>query len=1718
MLAAAFLVVNAVGLWRIASVVERRQHEQTEEPTARPVQDVGTSTPVAVEPLRLRGVEASTVEYSQRVRARLQFNAAPDLGQLPRFLSFTTREQEGVDYQIVSPADSQGLVVIETTAPVPDAVLNYTLQEGLPAAGSNRVMTEKVSGTIDLNRNLVFHDMEAECPTFGKPQIRIRLSSTPKAEDAKPFIEVVPPVNMNISTYSTWRGQGIELSGDFKPDGLYAITLQAGLPAADGVTLPKTVKRTLQIPMRHPAIRIDTTGRYLAPHGTLQVPIKAAGMKTFRASLEPVAENNLFPSIMLETQRLEGDFLTGIGETLTNLPLRVETDGTGAGVVALSKLSATPPRGIYRLRVKDEQKDDSGPEDARMIVVTDIGIAAKLSTTSAVVWVNSLVSARAMADARVTLLSDRNETLASGATDPQGLVRLQWAPERFAGKPLAVIAATPDDISYIDVARQSVSLAGAVSAPPYLQEGQLDAAVFTERGIYRPGETLFVQTLVRDSQLHAPAPFLAMLHVIRPNGKTFSEQAVQLDTFGAAIAEIPLPDYASTGTYAIEVRMPGTQTVLGKTTVAVEEFVPPQIRAQIEMPTSPLPAGETLEATVTAAFLFGREAADLPVTASVTYRETPFAPAKWKDWVFGDPVKQFPTVVREAGIGRLDDKGTWAFSTETIQAIKPSAAILAMVSATVREPNGRAVTAYASRRMDAYPFYVGLRPSWQGAVPLAKTQHIDIAALQPDETAVPAPVPLTITLSRVTWISAMRRNPNGRYEWLSERQLTEIRNDTLTVAGNTGTPWWPFAVETAGHYLLAVTDPVSGASSSITFYAGTGDGYWGEWNREKPGTVELEWDRKEAYHPGETARLIIRSPFPGEALLTIGQEAVQTTHRFTLDHNTLERDIAVEEAFAPNAYVTVMVIRPAVAESMWSAHRAVGTVVLPVERPTHRLNVTITAPERIEPQSPLHVRIQAQDAAGQPARGAVTLMAVDEGICLLTAFRTPDPLAYWQRQRELGFRLYDLYSDLMPLMDDTLETTPAPGGDSEVSALRRRLNPIQARRFKSVALWKSNVPLDEHGEAAMVLDVPEFTGALRLMAVAYNAEHVGCETGHVEVKRDLVVQPSLPRFLATDDRCTSVIPLHNTSMNDMDAVVRLIADGPIRVEPAEQRMQVRAGQSTKLEAQWIAGNTPGKALCTIAVEGERPGEPNILYRETIELAVRPAGGLQVTTTPSVLAPNESLTFSAPASWMPESCVASVTMSAFAAVQLGRALDYVVHYPYGCLEQTVSGAFPLLRAQRWIERLRPAAKVSGDPDQYVEAAIRRVSSMQVWDGSFALWPHTYQTDRAASRYAIHFLLEAKQAGFTVPAAVLDPAVKWLGTMWASTSDTTQWRGRTMQDNAYTCHILALAQKPDYGWMSRLTDQADQLNTAACTHLATAWMLAGDPRKATAMLETIPLPTPRPRDAADWGDSDVRDTALLLMAWLEIDAQTPMVGQLVQTLRSRQHDGHFGCTQDNAFALLAFGKLADQLPDAEKPFSGTIQWGGQTQAFGPTNDVASVFGPGKNATTLQLRNDGPGQAFLLVRFEGVDNAPEPPKQQGLVVEQDYLDLAGNPIDTRTLRQGDLVVVRITVDTLGKMRSHLIIESLLPAGWEIENPNVKTSMAVEWLEEVVERAITREARDDRMLFFTDGFSGRCSFHYAIRAVTPGDFIAPPVTVSGMYDPDLRAVSPSRRVTVNP
>lgn len=1664
---------------------------------------------VGTPPLTLLRVEQVHCSPAREVTLRLFFNAAPKADLLQKYLHLSEEGDSEVGYELAGRAGSN--VVMVKTEALDQKQLEVELLEGLPAMEGPLGTMAAVKTTLPVVTTFEFLRADTASPAFEACRVRAFFSSKPEANGIADRITIEPAVRFTTEPLDSYWEAGFVLTGEFKPGSVYKMKIAKGLPSAAGAELSEAVERTIQFPNRPSSLAFTTGGRYLSPRGKLLVPVSAMNVRTFTASVSPVFANNLVHLAHRDTG-LDDHYgpaaqrLTGRAVTRTNL-LEGRVNEAAKTALSLRDYTDSEPSGVYWMEIQSEQARDT---EGRLLVITDLGLSARRAADGVLVWVNSLREARPVGQSEVVLYAINNQILARAATDTNGLAFLPCQPD---DEPFLVTAKSAVDFSYLDLSRTGVEAGEGLGGVAYLAAGDVEASVLTERGVYRPGETAHLQAIVRDAKLAAPKSFPALFRVRRPDGRIFKDLPVTLDAYGSTEASVVLPEYLPTGRYTLEFALPGTFTVLGQTTVALEDFVPPQIRVQLEPPKARTKGGEAIGFKADAQHLFGRPAAGLSARGSVSFKAAPFAPAAWKDWKFGDGEKAFSTVYRQSVTQLLDEDGKAEFAFESSAAWRPPAAIQAVQQVTVMELNGRAVTAYGSSFLDVYPFYIGLRMPVEGTLRVGEIQRVEVVEILPDGTAAKDSVPLVMKLARVQWNSVLRRNSDNRYEWKSERTITTVREQTLAAGGTASA--WTFAVDSSGEYLVTATDPASGASSSVRFHAAAADQQWVEWSREKPDHVALTLDR-ERYHPGDAAKLLIKAPFSGLALLTIESDRVLDRRLITLDKNTAEVEVPVKADYTPNVYCSVTLIRPAVAESVWSAHRATGSAVLRVEPPARRLIVAIDAPATNRPQAKMRARITVRDESGAPAQGDVTAMAVDEAICMLTSFTTPDPMQTFLAQRGLGVSVFDIYRDLMPVIDDAVAGVSHTGGDDE-TALRRRLNPIKANRFKPVALWKSGIHLDAKGQAEVEFDVPEFTGELRLMAVAYNATQTGSADASTLVKRSLVVQPSLPRFLAPGDTCDASIELFNESGRPLPVQIRLTCGGPLSADKAEETVSLKAGGSASLRLPIRAGTVPGKALCTFEVSGGTES-----YRETIELAVRPAAGLQVAAHFGVLKAGERKEIAAPADWVRESVVREVWLSGQPALKLGRALDYVMHYPYGCLEQTVSGSFPLLYAADIANRILPGSAARQDVSAYVQSGIFRMLSMQMADGSFSLWPNGSR-DEHATLYTIHFFLEARKAAYPIPADRLDAAHRWLRERMDANLDRHGGPDEPgwvydMGVRAYIAHLLALAGKPDHGWNARLREQAERLEFSSRLHVASALLLSGEPQQATAMLGQLELPKDGHRDVDGLLNSPVCNAALLLSTWLDIDPANVAVERLVHELDRQQIGGHWMNTKDDAMALLALGKYAQRVPADQRPYTGLLSLpGGLSRSASNTQEVHWVGTPGEQGAVTVV-NDGPGTLYYSARSEGVPAAPERDSDAGLKIRRSFVNAEGVTIDPASVKQGDLIIVILTLDTMGRSLNNIAVEELLPAGWEIENPNLATSEAYANLKEKTQWVQYRDLRDDRLILFSGPMSGANSFWYAARAVTPGRYVLPPAKAECMYAPEIRSVHGTQQVEVKP
>jgi len=1369
------------------------------------------------------------------------------------------------------------------------------------------------------------------------------------------------------------------------------------------------------------------------------------------------------------------------------------------------------PSGTYLLTVHNAQAGAA----SRLVVVTDLGLSAKRWRDGLLVWVTSLRDGAPIADAEVRLFTTANQELGSTRTGPDGVARLDYTLAATTEEPFLVTAAKGGDLSFLELNRGRVEFGEAVAGPAYPGD-RYEACVFTDRGIYRPAETARVVCVVRGARLACPDPFPIELRVVRPDGRVFRREQAVLDAVGVAEFSVVWPDFLPTGRYTLEAALPAGGGGLGTAKVGLEEFVPPQIKVALQLTPERGRGGSALALDVSAAYLFGRPAAGLPASARLALEPAPFVSTNFPDFVFSDPEKEFNALHREIGATRLDDQGAAHFTADLPAGLRPPAALKAILMGTVVEASGRSVSTYASRPVDPYPYYIGLKPPIGGGViRLGAEQNVEIAAARPDGAAADDLREVTVTLNAVQWTTLLRKQSDGTYVYESRRRLTPVQSASVALTAGRGT--YRFKLEQSGEFALIVADPAGGASAGWRLNACAPDQDWVNWAMDKPERVELTLDR-ERYAPGDTARLMIKAPFSGAALLTIESDRVREHRQLQLDKNTAEVELPIGADYPPNVYCVVSVVRPVRGAELWTAHRAAGAIPLMVTPPNRRLNTAIAAPAEIRPGARLTAELKVTGADGAPAAEIEAMIAaVDEGICMLTDFATPDPLSFFCARRGLGVELCDLYSELLPIVDDNAGSAASPpGGDA--GALRKRLNPISARRFVPVALWVSKLRTDSNGVATANFDVPEFAGRLRLMAVAIGREQMGSAESAVIVKRPLVVLSSLPRFMTPGDTCRALLNIFNETGSDVALNIQVECAGPLSVYQPPVPAMLAAGRQLAVPVGLKAGTTPGRATvrCVVTGGAER-------FEETVELAVRPPAALAGAAGAGVLAAGAQAWLRPPADWLAQPFEMQLWCAARPSIQLSGALNYLLQYPYGCIEQTVSMGFPLLYLADLARELRPESVGRMETGHLVGECVLRALSMQRGIGGFAAWPTDGAIYSWGSLYATHFLTEAARAGFDVPADRLRAAQDYVAERLAAPlgahggPDSDNWQDE-MEERAYACYIMALAGRPQGGWMDRLREQAADLRVSARVHLAAALILAGQPRAAMELIGGVdPLQLPDQRQLAGCLNSAARDAALLLSAWLDLEPQHPTVDLLVQRLDDLKRDNRWQTTQENALALMALGKYYARHTVSNPPSRAALTWDGQAPAVVNTAAPFRQIWTNRPGAAVALSNAGPGRIFFSWRAAGVPTIGAVEElDQRLKIRREFLNVDGTPRATMDFRQGELAVVRLTIEPLGQMLDNVVIAELLPAGFEIENPELATSQLVPWVGEKSQWCRARDIRDDRLLLFTGPLGGKSVYYYAARAVTPGVFALPPADASCMYDPEIRSVHGAGTVRV--
>ncbi len=1507
----------------------------------------------------------------------------------------------------------------------------------------------------------------------------------------------------------------------------YAVVLRQGLPSAVGEKLRKNADYEIYVRDRSAQVRFTGKNYVLPRVGQEGVPIVTVNTPKVSIDVLRVGDRNLLQAVH------SSDFLTQIGayrakqivnetgvkvwsgsldvksemnqDVVTAFPVTEAVKKLEPGVYVLvaragdKAVTAGSPTPEARKKASsdddaadapsdDNAADDSNDYDAvatQWFVVSDIGLTAFSGDDGVHVLARSLATATPQSGIEVRLVARNNEVLATKTTGADGHVKFDPGLARGLGgmaPGLVVAGDNGGDYNFLDLGAAPFDLTDrgvkGRDAPK-----ALDAYVFAERGVYRSGETVNLTAILRDAHGAAASGVPLTLVVKRPDGVEYKRAAVADQGLGARAWSVDLLPGVATGTWRAQAYADPKGAALSETTFLVEDYVPERLDVNLKPRDAFARLNQPTTVDVDAKFLYGAPGAGLDVSGEVTLRAVDGGAApNMPGYVAGLQDEEFESVhndIEESAT--TDDKGKASIDVPIPDGKAPRP-LEAEIILRVGETGGRAVERVVTLPVRSDTGLIAVKNDFDNLTENA-TATFDVVALAPDGAKV-AKKNLQWSLYRVTNDYQWYRT-DGKWGFERVKKSKRIADGHIDV-GAADPAKIAATVGWGAHRLDIRADDGSLAPTSVSFDVG----WSGDATAETPDLLQVTLD-KAGYRDGETMKVAVNSRFDGKATLVIVGDKVEDMKTFDVKTGDNAVSIPVSASWGASAYAVAIAHRPLDQAAKRMPGRALGLAWFGVDQEARKLSVSIDGPDKIEPRRPFAIPVRVGGlAAGEEAY--VELAAVDIGILNLTRYEAPSATKFFFGQRLLAMDVRDIYGYLIDGMQGARGAIRS-GGDGGASMPGAKPTQEPLSRYSGL------VKVGADGVAQVTFDIPAFNGAMRVMAVAWSKTKVGEVSKDVIVRDPVVVQATLPRFLSLGDKSRMHLSIANVEAPAGDYRLDLDVHGPLTIAADALRRNVRLAVNGKADiavpitAAGVGASSIDLALTGAGVNATQSFNLNIgsgaaeLYRRSVR-DIPP--GASVTLSGDLL--ND---------FVPGTGAVHVAVSDMGAIDVPALLQALDRYPYGCSEQVVSRAMPLL----YVNKLAAAELLPIDPrlGDRVKESIARVLTRQDTNGAFGLWAAGGDDDLWLHAYVTDFLTRARENSFDVPQKAFDQALDHLRNAVVNVNDIDDSKADAI---AYAAYVLARNGRPVMSDLRYLADtKLDAFSSPlARAQIGAALALLGDRGRARtvfasagARLAAVPATK---FSRADYG-SRLRDGAglLALAAEAGVDrAELIKASAIVEEERARPL---YTSTQEDAWMVLAAEALVKTTQGISLTVDGAPHQGPLYQAW----NARALDG-----VSVTIGNAGAAPAKIVISTSGNPSVPEPPAENGYRVEREFYTLAGEKIDaSKPLAQTSRFVVALKVTELENAYARLMLVDHLPAGIEIENSDLFDGGSVDelsFLKREVEPSHT-EARDDRFIATFDRAGDKnatFTVAYIARAVTPGRYVMPPATIEDMYRPE--------------
>lgn len=1335
---------------------------------------------------------------------------------------------------------------------------------------------------------------------------------------------------------------------------------------------------------------------------------------------------------------------------------------------------------------------------SRNVLASDMGIIAKGgSDNTLTVAIANLITTKPMSGVEVEVYNYQHQKMATGKTDGDGLCTIP-----LQGKPFLLVAKDGDQRGYLRVDDGSaLSLSNFDVSGEVIQKG-LKGFIYGERGVWRPGDTLFLTFILEDKLNKFPVGHPVVLEIFNPQGQLYKRIVKTSSVNGFYQYNFNTNDNDPTGNWMAYIKIGGTTF---SKTLKIETIKPNRLKIQFDFPTEILKG--TSHANLNAKWLHGAPAKEMKADVKVTLSTMSTTFKGYDTYNFDDPVKKFQTEEQTIYDGRLDATGNAAVTAEIAASGNAPGMLRANFVTRVFEPGGDFSIDRFTKTYSPYNAYVGIKAPQDeyGYLYTDTAQFFELATLSPEGKPINRSN-LEFKIYKLEW----------RWWWDSQSdELANFSNNTYahsvfstnvsTVNGKAKVKY-QLSYPDWGRFLIRVTDNVSGHTTGKVVYFDW-PGWRGRASRgDAKGATMLSFNAdKKTYKVGDKATITVPSSEGGRLLVSLetGSQVLKTWWVETSNKET-KATFEVTEKMAPNVYIHVSLIQPHAQTKNDLPMRLYGVIPVSVENPATHLQPVISMPDVMEPEKPVTIKVSEKDNHAM----TYTLAIVDDGLLDLTRFKTPDPWSAFYGREALGIKTWDLYDMVMGAYGGEIESLFAIGGDDDVKGGAGK----KANRFKPIVKVLGPFTL-KSGSNKHTITLPQYIGSVRVMVVAGEGEAFGKTEKTVPVRMPLMVLATLPRVVGPGEEVTLPVSVFAMENKIKNFTVEVLPNEFFQVLDSKTK-QVNVKEVGEFDMDFhlkvvsregvgkikvIASSGNDKAAFDIEINVRNPNSKMVQYAEAMVDA-----GKTVDVPYNLIG-------------MTGTNKATLEVSSIPPIDLSRRLGYLLEYPYGCVEQTTSGAFPQLFLDQFIEL---ASDAKQRRDNNINYAIQRLNSMIVPSGGFGYWPGALEANEWGTSYAGHFLLEAEKKGYNLPSGFKK---NWLS---FQKREARNWTAGNVKNDyyyhgdqltqAYRLYTLALAKDPEMGAMNRLKETSN-LSVSAAWRLAAAYALAGQPEVGKQLIAKMgsEIKGYTPFNAT-YGSLE-RDQAMMLETLCLLNNKSDAFA-FVKKLSAALSSELWMSTQTTAYGLLAVSKFLDNEKgsrDVQFSYSGGGKSGVKVDTHVPVvQQKLEARGAGLGKVTVS--NTGKAMLFVRVVTEGIpEMGPENPIEKNMKMIVVFKNTDGGTIDVTKLEQGTDFVAEVSIKNLYSNHvTNLALRQVFPSGWEIGNDRMDKEGASSGESN---NYTYQDIRDDRVYTFFDLSLGTTkTFKVRLTAAYVGKFYFPGTLCEAMYEPGVNAFMPGKWVEV--